>query len=118
MEAVVETTVWSGATQPNHTYLLDGGKIIAYIKQNETAPFYFKEPITIDKRGRKFVTVKVNPFKKVKDKDTVIKVAGSKGAVYSVDTENKTCTCMGFSFKGKCRHLSELHKQNTPTLTN
>jgi len=115
MEAVVETTQWSGNVQPNHKYLLDGAKVLAYIKQGSTTPFYFKNPITIDKRGRKFVPLKSNPFK-VKEKSTVVKVSGSKGQVYSIDTENKTCDCMGFGFRGKCRHLSELLKQNTPTL--
>ena len=116
MEAVVETTEWSGDVQPNHKYLLDGAKVLAYIKQGSTTPFYFKTPLTIDKRGRKFVPLKANPFK-VKEKATVIKVSGSKGSVYSVDTEAKTCSCMGFGFRGKCRHLSELLEQNTPTLT-
>jgi hypothetical protein len=116
MEAVVETTEWSGEVQPNHKYLLDGAKVLAYIKQGSTTPFYFKTPLTIDKRGRKFVLLKANPFK-VEEKATVIKVSGSKGSVYSVDTEAKTCSCMGFGFRGKCRHLSELLEQNTPTLT-
>jgi len=107
MEAVVETTEWSGDIQPNHKYLLDGAKVIAYIKQGSTTPFYFKTPLTIDKRGRKFVPLKSNPFK-VKEKVTVIKVSGSKGQVYSIDTEANTCSCMGFGFRGKCRHLSEL----------
>jgi hypothetical protein len=97
-------------------YLLDGAKVLAYIKQGSTTPFYFKTPLTIDKRGRKFAPLKSNPFK-VKEKVTVIKVSGSKGSVYSVDTEAKTCSCMGFGFRGKCRHLSELLEQNTPTLT-
>lgn len=116
MEAVVEITEWSGDIQPNHKYLLDGAKVLAYIKQGSTTPFYFKTPLTIDKRGRKFAPLKSNPFK-VKEKVTVIKVSGSKGQVYSIDTEANTCSCMGFGFRGKCRHLSELLEQNTPTLT-
>jgi len=108
MEAVIETTEWSGSIQPNHSYLLDGSKMIAFIKKGGTVPFYFKNPITIEKRGRKFVALKVNPFKQIKQDSTIIKVAGSKGAVYSIDTEANTCSCMGFGFRGKCRHLSEL----------
>ena len=107
MEAVVETTQWSGNVQPNHKYLLDGAKVLAYIKQGSTTPFYFKNPITIDKRGRKFVPLKSNPFK-VKEKATVIKVSGSKGQVYSIDTENKTCSCPGYTFRGTCKHLVSL----------
>jgi hypothetical protein len=104
MEAVVETTQWSGDVQPNHKYLLDGAKVLAYIKQGSTTPFYFKNPITIDKRGRKFVPLKSNPFK-VKEKATVIKVSGSKGQVYSIDIEEKSCTCPGYTFRGTCKHL-------------
>ena len=48
MEAVVETTVWNDSNNANHTYLLDGSKMIAYIKVGDTVPFYFKNPITID----------------------------------------------------------------------
>ena len=106
MEAVVEITEWSDkSVLGNHTYLFDGSKMVAYVKRGETVPFYFKAPITIDKRGRKFVTVKVNPFKAIKEKATIVKVSGSKGAVYSVDTEEKTCTCPGYTFRGTCKHL-------------
>jgi len=110
MEAVREVTEWSDSNQANHTYLLDGMKMVAYIKVGDTVPFYFKNPITIDKRGRKFVAVKPNPFKKIKEKSTIIKVEGSKGNVYSIDTEEKTCTCPGFSFRGTCKHIAELVK--------
>ena len=108
MEAVVETTVWTDSNNANHTYLLDGTKMLAYIKVGSTTPFYFNNPITIDKRGRKFQALKVNPFKKIKEKSTVIKIAGSKGNIYSIDTADKTCTCPGYSFRGSCKHIKEL----------
>jgi hypothetical protein len=108
MEAVVETTVWSDSNTANHTYLLDGTKMLAYIKVGSTTPFYFKKPITIDKRGRRFTPVKPNPFKAVKEKSTIVKVSGSKGNVYSIDTVDKTCTCPGYTFRGSCKHIKEL----------
>ena len=108
MEALLETTVWPGAESPNHTYLLDGTNLVAYIKKGENVPFYFKNPIkNFDKRGRKFAPLKSNPFK-VKEKVTIIKVTGSKGMVYSIDTEDKTCTCPGFTYRGSCKHIAEL----------
>ena len=42
MRAYKEITDW---TTPNHTYLLDGTNLIAYIKEGEIEPFYFKNPI-------------------------------------------------------------------------
>ena len=109
MEALLETTVWNDPNTPNHTYLLDGTSLVAYIKKGETTPFYFKNPIkNFDKRGRKFQVVKPNPFKGVKEKSTIIKVTGSKGSVYSIDTEEKTCSCPGFMYRGSCKHILEL----------
>ena len=102
MQPLKETT---GGLFPPHVYLLDGTTLVAYIRTGTTAPFYFKNGIKgFDKRGRKFVEVKPSPFKE-KNKATTIEVQGSKGQVYHVDPEAKTCTCPGFSFRGKCKHL-------------
>ncbi len=107
MEALKEITVWQGCErQPNHVYLMDGNKALAYIKFGEGEPFYFKNGLTLDKRGRKFEVVKPNPFKETR-KSNAIAVSGSKGQVYYVDPEAKTCTCAGFQFRGQCRHLAE-----------
>lgn len=104
MEALRETT---GGQFPAHTYLLDGTTLVAYIKVNETAPFYFKNGIRgFDKRGRKFETVKPNPFKETK-RETRIAVAGSKGQTYYVDPEAGTCTCAGYTYRGACKHVAE-----------
>ena len=105
MEAFKEVTDWGNASAPNHTYLLDGNNLVAYIKQGDTSPFYFKNPIKgFDKRGRKFVVVKSDVFK-VKKESNTIAVQGSKGQTYYVDPEAKTCTCPGFQFRGNCKHL-------------
>ena len=104
MEALRETT--GGQFHP-HTYLLDGTKLVAYIKANEATPFYFKNPIKgFDKRGRKFEIVQPNPFA-VKATER-IEVQGSKGQVYYIDADEKTCTCPGFTFRGDCKHIKEL----------
>ena len=103
MEALRETT---GGLFPAHVYLLDGNNLVSYIKKGETEPFYFKNPIKgFDKRGRKFEAVKPNPFKE--RKSNAITVTGSKGQVYYVDAEARSCTCPGFQFRGACKHLAE-----------
>jgi len=116
MLAVKEVTKWDSEIQANHTYLLDGDKMVAYIKFHKGEPFYFKNPIRIDKRGRKFEELKTSPFKDwaklLKAHITVTetpsyikKVAGSKpGVTYEVNTDENTCTCPGFQFRGKCKH--------------
>ena len=110
MIAVLETTVWKDtAVQANHVYLMDGDKAVAYIKWGEGDAFYFKNPMRLDKRGRKFEVLKRNPFGAVKTVST-IRVEGSKGAVYEVDPDAKTCTCPGFTFRGNCKHITEVLK--------
>jgi hypothetical protein len=114
MEALRETT---GGQFPAHTYLLDGTTLVAYIKVSETTPFYFKNGIKhFDKRGRKFETVSPSPFKDWAQllkahvdvaKSNLITVKGSNGKEYTVDSEQKTCTCPGFTFRGSCKHLAE-----------
>ena len=104
MEALRETT---GGAFPPHIYLLDGNKLVSYIKSGESEPFYFKNPIKgFDKRGRKFATVTPNPFK-VKAQSNLIKIKGSNGNEYTIDPEEKTCTCPGFTFRGTCKHVGQ-----------
>jgi hypothetical protein len=100
MEAVIETT---GGAFHAHTYLLDGNNLVAYVKVNETTPFYFKNPIKgFDKRGRKFAPGNTSLFNQKKDANehTVI---GSSGQVYTVTEES--CSCPGFTYRGTCKHM-------------
>lgn len=108
MIAVKEVTQWDMESQPNHTYLLDGDKILAYIPQGKTVPVYLKNPMKMDQRGRKFQELKISPFK-AQVKSTLIEIKGSKGNSYFVDPEKGTCTCPAFKFgKGTCKHTKEV----------
>jgi len=109
MEAIREVTNWDiEYTAPNHVYLIDGSRMVAYIPNGNGEAKYFKAPINFDRRGRRFVKVTPNPFKKVK-KSNLIEVKGSKGDSYFVDPDTGTCTCSGYQFRGKCKHLQVLN---------
>lgn len=110
MQAVREITAWADGSTCNHTYLLDGDKMWAYIPVNGVLPRYFSKPIIISRSGRKFERLATSPFSHpdIQQPSTVITVQGSKGQTYSVDTEAKTCTCSGYTFRGTCKHVKDL----------
>lgn len=125
MKIVQETTVWKGIEyrQPNHVYLMDGDKVYAYSKWGTGPAEYMKNPLRIDRRGRKFVEVKKNPWKfdlglvapkeEIEEpKGQVWEIAGSKGNKYFVNLSagHWSCTCPGHGFRGKCRHVDEIAK--------
>ena len=111
MEAVREVTVWDVSyRQPNHDYLLDGDKIVAYRKWGEGEVIRCSGKVKLDRRGRKFQKLEPSPFggyETLQPVKTYKEVKGSKGEIYKVDLEAGTCTCMGFQFRGTCKHLKE-----------
>lgn len=111
MQAVREVTHWSVPyRQPNHDYLLDGDRVIAYRKWGEGPVIKCSGNLKLNRRGRKFVSLTPNPFidfdTPVKSK--LIEIAGSKGGTYFVDPDARTCTCPGFTFRSTCKHTKEL----------
>ena len=119
-EAYLETTEWADVKGCNHTYYLEGDKMLAYIRHGTQEPFWFKRPITISKSGRKFQ--KVDPrafetsiggvFKFLEPEPTspeLIEVQGSKpGSVYYVNPKEGTCTCPGYTYRGTCKHVNAI----------
>lgn len=111
-QAFKEITVWDdGATTVNHTYLFNGDKAVAYIRYGTSEPFWFKSPMRIDKRGRKFEQVSSDLFNLSVNWITpsnTKEVEGSKGQKYIINLDENTCTCPGFTFRGACKHVKEL----------
>mgnify|MGYP006092463039 CR=1 FL=1 len=107
MQAFKEITVWKGISrQPNHTYLMDGDRVLAYRQWHTGEPIYSKTPVRLNKRYRKFVEVDIAQFGAVTAPvRNIKKVQGSKGNVYTVDLDAGSCSCPGFSFRGKCKHV-------------
>ena len=128
LKIVEEVTEWDVPyRQPNHVYLMSGDRALAYSRWGKDRPEYFSQPQRIDRRGRKFIDVKNNPWKfdltvrteiepAAKPKGQVWTVAGSKGNEYivSLDSGRWSCTCPGHGFRGRCRHVDELSASVQP----
>lgn len=109
MKWMRETTVWEDGMDCNHLYLLDGDKCLAYVMKGTNEHKVFKNPLRFDLRGRTFEFVK--EFKAPAKNSMILTVTGSKGQSYEVNTEEGTCTCPGYRFRGSCRHVADLQQQ-------
>ena len=109
IQALREVTEWAvDYKQPNHTYLLDGDRILAYMKYGKGEPIYMKGKISLVRTRRKFVPADISVFKVPEPAAHLIPFKSSSGTTYYVDPHEKTCTCPGYKFHRKCRHLAEV----------
>lgn len=122
MKYCQEVTDWNTSyVVPNHTYYLtdDRRKAVGYIKAGTKKLIKFSKPMSFDTKGRKFVVLpkqgesdEVYFPKKVEVQTNAIEVQGSSGKKYYL-TKSGTrwaCTCPGFQFRHKCRHIEEMAK--------
>ncbi len=108
IQALKEITEWQvDFKQPNHTYLVDGDKIIAYCPWHTGKPIFSTKKFVLNKRYRKFVEVNARQFKyfPTSAKENTKIVIGSKGDKYIINLDKNTCSCNGFKFRGKCKHF-------------
>lgn len=113
MKIMLETTEWSDPGVPNHVYVFNDAmsRIIGYVKAGTKEVFRFKQPLTIDRRGRTFVELEDDQPQAPKNHQWQFQ--GSKGAVYTVSkvSEEYICTCPGFTFRGHCKHVAEKQQE-------
>jgi hypothetical protein len=112
MKVVLETTDWGTVNSPNHVYFLNDSrdKMFAYLPKGSTQVKQFKQPIGFYTRGRRFQEVPNSwGFAPEQATGRSWKVAGSKGAEYTVTELNGqvTCSCPGYKFRGACKHVTQ-----------
>jgi hypothetical protein len=115
MKVIQEITQWDVEyTVPNHVYFVNDSrdKMFAYVALGSAQVQKFKTPIKFSASRRKFREVEnawlYQAPEVAKLQGRVWKVAGSKGAEYTV-TELagvRSCTCTGFRFRGACKHTT------------
>ena len=122
LKILQEVTDWKVPyRQPNHVYLMSGDRAVAMSKWGTEPPEYFASQGRIDRRGRKFIEVKKNPWgfdmriqvaEEEKPKGETWEVAGSKGNTYTVSLLDGrwSCTCPGATFRGACKHIESVKK--------
>jgi hypothetical protein len=119
MKYYQEVTEWNASfAVPNHIYYMNDAQTeaVGYIPVGKDQLIKFSKPMKIDKRGRKFI--KLNRaaekdsvyFGKKQEEPNAITVEGSGGKKYLITKSNGTysCSCLGFSFRGKCKHVESL----------
>ena len=133
MEIVKEITIWDcGYKVCNHTYLLSkSNKVLAYADERNGEIIKLKSQFVLDKRYRKFESVKHAGLSKIAKtfteevpvKNTPIKPTEnirvfnvkSKDKVYTVtfnkNSKQVVCGCIGFNYRRYCKHSDAVSKQ-------
>ena len=109
MKVLREITEWATDIQPNHVYLVEGDKILAYQPFGTGSVQHFEHRARLDRARRRFVEEPLDAAlwaASVKQPAHVVTVPGSKGASYEVNLEEGSCTCAGYQFRGRCKHLA------------
>lgn len=100
MKLRAEISEWSDGTK-NGVYLTDdsGDKMYAFARHGSSELKYFKRPITIDQRRRKFLDLY-----QFSAETEGVKVASSKPGVFYTVVDGR-CNCPGFKYRGFCKHV-------------
>lgn len=106
-----ETTDWGDAAVANGIYHVnDDGYLVGY-KGPTTLYKKFSKPMKRFSKARRTFEV-VGSYEDVDEvaNDKRWEFEGSKGNKYFVTDDNGkiTCTCPGYTYRGKCKHTSEV----------
>jgi hypothetical protein len=136
MKILKEITEWDVEyRQPNHTYLLNAkNQIVAYAKWSGDEIDELKSRHVLDKRYRKFIEAehtglsklipkynnevrpeeKQEEFKPVYERTFKVK-SGEKVYIVGFARNQLTCSCTGFGYRRKCKHVDVVKKQHFPS---
>jgi hypothetical protein len=101
----VTGTVDDFTYQPHIYYVNDADKLVWFqVGDYSRGLDKYRVPKKFYRSGRKFEKIGEIEEEAVAN---IVKVAGSKGSVYTVNLDEGTCTCTGFRFRGTCKHLQD-----------
>ena len=95
----------NGFTYQPHLYYVRGDKLVWFqVGDYSRGLDKYAVPKKFDRARRKFETIG-----EIEEEvpATVVEVAGSNGNTYQVDTDEQTCTCPGYKFRGQCKHIAQ-----------
>jgi hypothetical protein len=127
ISAYKEITEWNEPefVVPNHTYLFDGkSNILAYARESDGEIKVFNKPIPMDTRRRKFEKVNHKGLqsiaKTLQSTEKTLQseypnwqVKSDSGKTYTVEliSGKYQCNCVGYSYRGKCKHSESVAKK-------
>jgi hypothetical protein len=119
MILVKEITEWVDSGKScNHTYLMSDNMetIYGYFKWNNPNEFeLLKTPLKIDRRYRKFKILQTGynfPDKKSNNKTWIITGSKDNKYVVSQDKRGYNCSCVGYKYHGKCKHIEQVKNES------
>ena len=95
----------NGFTYQPHLYYVRGDKLVWFqVSDYSRGLDKYAVPKKFDRARRKFETIG-----EIEEETpaNIVEVSGSNGNTYSVDLDNGTCSCTGFKFRGKCKHIEQ-----------
>jgi len=96
-------TVGEFTYQPHLYYVNEKDKLVWFqVADYSRGLDKYSKPLSFDMRRRKFDQIGTVP--ELHD-DDIVEVSGSNGKVYLVNKNNNSCTCTGYKFHGRCKHL-------------
>lgn len=115
MKILEEVTEWKSRSKFNHVYFTNDNrsKIYGYAPRGGDHAVRFDKPLSFDVRGRKFRAV-ANTWNFQVDEPAATNrtwsVTGSRGDTYTVsEVQGRLmCTCSGFQFRSRCRHVEQI----------
>jgi hypothetical protein len=89
--------------QPHLYYVNESDKLVWFqVCDYSRGLDVYAKPKKFSMARRKFELVGTIP----EDKDVaIVEVTSENGNTYQVNTQKKTCSCQGFKFRGKCKHI-------------
>lgn len=101
-----------GFNYPKHLYYVNEKDKLVWFQVEDYSRGLdkYNKPKAFDTRRRKFELVGTVP--ELHDDNSIVEVKSESGYIHHVNKDKMSCTCKGYKFRGKCKHLSIVMEAN------